>query len=211
MRGNNFGSGSFGFREQEEFWQAMLTRKDGNVSVGGVVLGAIAIAGVLAVGLAAPNALKLLGYAANRQARRGDKKYIDTTLKRLLDQKCIRLERRNNHVFYTLTEKGTLQLVKLKLASGMFEKPKRWDGKWRIVTYDISEKRRPKRILLLRALGEAGFYHLQDSLWVYPYPCRELELLLKFQFTLGKEVLYIEGAEIELEPKLLRHFGLVRE
>ncbi|MGB4943440.1 MAG: hypothetical protein WBO92_05040, partial [Candidatus Moraniibacteriota bacterium] len=129
---------------------------------------------------------------------------------KLIQQQHIHKVRKNGASFYMLTEKGEAQLAKLRLSMGALTIPKKWDEKWRIVTYDISEKRRSKRILLLRALYEAGFYHLQDSVWVYPYPCRELSVLLKFHFALGKEVLYIEAAEIELEPELLKHFGLQR-
>ena len=47
-----------------------------------------------------------------------------------------------------------------------FEKPKRWDGKWRILIFDIREKVRRRRdefVDLLR-LG----FKLQNSVWVFP-------------------------------------------
>lgn len=194
----------------EDLWEHSLSKHTGNVSVAGMVLGAVGVAGLLVTAAVAPNALKLLYSIPGRKHHASDKNYIDKTVKKLFNQGLIRSVRHEGVLFYQLTDRGELQLAKLKLAMGILEKPKYWDGKWRIITYDISEKRRARRILLLRALAEAGFYHLQDSVWVYPYPCRELHLLLKFHFALGKEVLYIEGAEIELEPKLLKHFDLHR-
>lgn len=198
-------------KTQEALWYGASAKHTGKTSISGLLLGVVGIAGVIAIGLVAPNALKLLQAIPTRNSRRSDKKSVDQTLKKLIHQQFIHKVRRNGVGFYELTEKGEAQLARLQLSMGALTTPKKWDGKWRMVIYDISEKRRSKRILLLRLLYEAGFYHLQDSVWVYPYPCRELSVLLKFHFALGKEVLYIEAAEIELEPELLRYFGLQRD
>ena len=58
---------------------------------------------------------------------------------------------------------------------------------------------------MLRAIG---FYKLQASVWVYPYDCEDLIVLLKKDFLLGKEVAYILAEEIEGEWILKKHFGL---
>lgn len=44
-----------------------------------------------------------------------------------------------------------------------------WDGLWRMVAYDIEEKRRDTRDLLRWKLEELGFGMLQRSLWVTPH------------------------------------------
>src|SRR3989344_2297817 len=54
--------------------------------------------------------------------------------------------------------------LKLELA-----KKWRWDGKWRILIFDVPEKIRGKRDFLRRELIDFGFYPLQKSVWVYPY------------------------------------------
>lgn len=46
---------------------------------------------------------------------------------------------------------------------------KKWDKKWRIVTFDIPEKKRTKRDLFRRKLKELGFGMIQESLWVTPH------------------------------------------
>ena len=52
-----------------------------------------------------------------------------------------------------------------------------WDGLWRMVAYDIEEKRRDTRNLLRWKLEELGFALLQKSLWMTPHdvtkPLRE--------------------------------------
>lgn len=41
-----------------------------------------------------------------------------------------------------------------------------WDGKWRIVSFDIPEEKRIVRNLLRRNLKKWGFKHLQKSVWI---------------------------------------------
>ena len=41
-----------------------------------------------------------------------------------------------------------------------------WDGKWRIVVFDIPEQKRLIRNLLRRNLKKWGFKHLQKSVWI---------------------------------------------
>jgi len=51
---------------------------------------------------------------------------------------------------------------------------------------------------------------LQNSVWVYPYDCEDLITLLKADFEIGKEVLYVIADKIENEKVLLKDFGLER-
>lgn len=46
---------------------------------------------------------------------------------------------------------------------------KKWDGKWRLVIFDISEKRKVKRETLRKKLLELGFGMWQRSIYISPY------------------------------------------
>jgi phenylacetic acid degradation operon negative regulatory protein len=48
-----------------------------------------------------------------------------------------------------------------------------WDQKWRIVAFDIPEEFHSGRDALRRRLRFLGFYMLQKSIFVFPYPCEE--------------------------------------
>lgn len=52
-------------------------------------------------------------------------------------------------------------------------KNKKWDGKWRIIIFDIPEELRKNRDSFRRKLYNLGFYMLQKSVFVLPYPCDE--------------------------------------
>ena len=45
---------------------------------------------------------------------------------------------------------------------------RRWDRRWRIVIFDIPERRKSVRAKLRRFMQEYGFVRLQDSVWIYP-------------------------------------------
>lgn len=46
------------------------------------------------------------------------------------------------------------------------QEPKNWDGKWRIVIFDIPEEKRIVRNLFRRNLKKWGFKNLQKSVWI---------------------------------------------
>jgi hypothetical protein len=71
------------------------------------------------------------------------------------------------------------------------KKPDRWDGRWRIIIFDIWEHRRGMRDKLRRMLQKAGFYKLQGSIWIYPYDCEDLLVFLRADMHLGKSILYV--------------------
>ena len=50
---------------------------------------------------------------------------------------------------------------------------KKWDKKWRVIIFDIPEELHNERNNLRRKLKSLGFYILQKSVFVFPYPCEE--------------------------------------
>lgn len=56
----------------------------------------------------------------------------------------------------------------------------KWDKKWRIVIFDIPEELHKNRNQLRSKLKNIGFYMLQKSVFVVPYPCeKELGYICK--------------------------------
>lgn len=49
----------------------------------------------------------------------------------------------------------------------------RWDKKWRIVIFDIPQELHNKRNIFRARLKSLGFYMIQKSVFVFPYPCEE--------------------------------------
>ena len=75
--------------------------------------------------------------------------------------------------------------------------------------FDVPERRRGARDKLRIMLESIGFKKLQASVWIFPYECEDLLLLLKTEYSLGREVIYIVSNDVENDSVLRRQFGLV--
>lgn len=91
-----------------------------------------------------------------------------------------------------------------------FERPAQWDGRWRVVIFDIPEKKRKARDALAVKLKELNFYPLQKSTFVFPYPPHDLVDFLTEVFQISPYVRLIEATKIDGEEELLAHFELSR-
>lgn len=88
---------------------------------------------------------------------------------------------KNGELVYRLTKNGELKLRSFLLETMELSQPQKWDGKWRVVVFDIPEKRRLARRALQTKIAKIGFYPLQKSVWVHPFPCEaEVEFLKDF-------------------------------
>lgn len=167
-----------------------------------IVLQSIATAGILSVAILAPNALqalKMFGYKPQRR----DKEILLRSRFRLVQQGFIKYQ----NGFITLTEKGKEMLRRLQIRDTVVI-PKKWDKKWRIVIFDIKEYRKTLRDKLRLTLISIGFKRLQHSVWVFPYDCEDFITLLKADFKIGKDILYIIADTIENDKPLKQYFGL---
>lgn len=99
----------------------------------------------------------------------------------------------SGEVYYKITSQGYSKISKkVKLE----KLGKRWDGKWRILIFDIPEKSRLKRDYLRRKLYDIGFGHLQKSVWVSPFDIiREVQEFLRFH-GLDEGVILFEAKRI---------------
>jgi|SRR3989344_1916299 len=76
--------------------------------------------------------------------------------------------------FFILTKDGEKERQKA-LAFVELEKSKHkpWDGKWRLLIFDIPEKYKKYRDFLRTEIREYGFIKLQKSVWVSPFKAAE--------------------------------------
>jgi phenylacetic acid degradation operon negative regulatory protein len=77
---------------------------------------------------------------------------------------------------YRLTQQG--RLVALGGRDPQAQWSRAWDGRWRIVVFDVPISRNSERQRLRRYLQERGFGFLQKSVWITPDPLREERQLI---------------------------------
>ncbi len=170
---------------------------------------AIGTAGFIAVAAIAPNVFQILG----RTGALARLKYRSKAVLMRLKQKGeIEFAERDGKRYARLTERGeealALSQQKMRLTN---VKPRRWDRRYRLVMFDIPEKRKKIRERLRFEMQEVGFLHMQDSAWIYPYDCEEFMTLLKADLHVGKDVLYAVVEEIENDKWIRKHFNLPLE
>lgn len=176
-----------------------------------VLLTSIALSGVVLVAAIAPNALAQLRHLpAMKRARLRYR--AKTALGRLAVQGLIAFEKRNGKSYARITSAGQKALIFEQQKASLHDKKKRrWDKRWRVIIFDIPERRRRTRDRLRITMRELGFVRLQDSVWVYPYDCEDLMALLKADLKVGAAVLYMVVEHIENDKHLRAQFALARE
>ena len=118
------------------------------------------------------------------------------------------LEKDNDTVEIILTEEGRKRALKYKLNEIEIKKPARWDKKWRLVIFDIPEKKKKAREALRHKLRELSFYQLQKSVFVHPYECKdEIDFIIEV-FELRPHVRLIRADYITNEAELRAKFKL---
>lgn len=167
-----------------------------------IILQTVKVAGLVSIALVAPNVIgamvklgliqsprqgEVIGRASDRLVRKGLMEWRDGKLR--------------------LTSKGERELLELELRAHT-KRVRRWDKKWRVLIFDIPERRKGLRQKVRNTLQDIGFVRLQDSVWVYPYDCEDLMTLLKAGFRVGDDMLYMIVDSIERDSKLKDHFKL---
>jgi len=169
-----------------------------------LILESVKLAGLLSITLLAPNVLKAmdrLGLISHK--RQGE--ITTSSAAKLAKNGLLKF----NGKYYELTSEGEKKLRRFELQGYKLSKPKKWDRKWRVIIFDIPEKKRNIREKVRHLFVSAGFLRLQDSVWVYPYDCEDIIGLLKTDFGVGKDILYMIVDEIENDKHLRQDFDLI--
>jgi DNA-binding transcriptional regulator PaaX len=174
------------------------------------MLGAVVLGGVVFVAATIPNAAQLLKYFPGFKKGAKFNYKVKSVLGRLADNGCIEFVEEDGKRYARITKKGE-RLIQLETEKATMKKKRRWDRRWRIVIFDVPERRKNVRTKIRRFMQEYGFVRLQDSVWVYPHDCEDLIALMKASFRIGADVLYLIVERIEHDKHLREHFELPTE
>ncbi len=134
-------------------------------------------------------------------------KLLRRNLKRLQNQKIVEIINESGQEVIKLTQKGHTKYLRCKLEE-LSLKGRPWDGKWRLVIYDISKLKKSAQENFRRVLKQINFFPLQKSVYLMPYKCSEEIGYLREYFNLGEEVLLLEVSKLENESYYKQYFGL---
>lgn len=134
---------------------------------------------------------------------------LSSTFWKLKKKGLIKIQNINHQIYISLTEEGKRIAGWMQIDDLTIKKPKKWDGFWRIVIFDISELKKLHREAFRGKLKELGFYPLQKSVWVHPFDCQaEIELLRDFFGLSEKELRLIVSNNIGDDKELRKIFKL---
>ncbi|MBI2476028.1 MAG: CRISPR-associated endonuclease Cas2 [Candidatus Taylorbacteria bacterium] len=172
------------------------------------ILHSLAGAGIALLLLSSPQAAKIIP-ALWKNRKELFKHKVKRSVTRLVKSGLVFFDETKKGTFVRLTKEGerTLELMKAQQIQNA-RQPKRWDQKWRLIIFDIKEKRKHIRNTLRNTLSALGFTRLQNSVWVYPYDCEDLIILLKARHEIGREVLYVIADKIENDKILRQMYSL---
>lgn len=87
-------------------------------------------------------------------------------------------------------------------------KSKTWDGKWRLVFFDVPESKRPIRDYIRGVLKRQGFREFQRSMWIYPHKLPSFISKLLAEPQIRKYTRVATTYDIDYDEDLRRSFKL---
>lgn len=125
-------------------------------------------------------------------------------------RRLARLVKRKGVLVLEITEEGKRRLLPLQNEL-QIPPQKHWDGKWRVVLFDIPEKYRSGRDILRERLLHLGFFPLQKSAFVFPYRCEDVIDQLLQRYHLDPHVTFFTAEDLGYhEAAALARFRLRR-
>ena len=120
----------------------------------------------------------------------------------------------NKERYIELTLKGKKILKEVVFNNLKIDIPKRWDGKWRMVIFDIPEENKNSRDIVREKLKQIGFLRIQKSVYLFPYECTKEIVFLAERLDIKNNVLISILEIIQGERKIIKKFiarGLINK
>ena len=145
----------------------------------------------------------------SKEWRKINERALRDAIRKLYQSKLVDFKEGNDGaILMTLTDNGKKKVIGYNLDSLKIPKPDRWDRLWRLVIFDIPEKKKQGRRALVEKLKELGFYPLQKSVFIHPYECQnEIDFVVEI-FNLRPYVRLFTVKETDIELDLINKFNL---
>lgn len=183
-----------------------VNKRQEKVDLAKKILKGAAVAGALAGVLVLPGMAPLLKLFGAGTAK--DRYRTKRALNSLERGKFLHVRHQNGKTIVEITEKGKTKLLQYDFDEMEIVRPKKWDGKWHIIAFDIPETKRKARNALTRKLQEIGCFPKQKSLLISPFACREEVDFIGEIFNVRKHISYFVAQEMENDKSLKKFFNL---
>lgn len=165
----------------------------------------LAAGGILGISLVSPGA-PLVFHSLVKAWRSFNKTHLKQTIWRFRRQKLVEIVGKDDKYLVEITTSGLTKALFYKIEEMETKEPQEWDGKWRMVVFDIADRKKRHREIFRERIKSLGLCKFQESIYVYPYPCFDQVEFLRQVFGVGVEVKYILAEKIEDDEQLRNHF-----
>lgn len=162
----------------------------------------LAIGGIVEQGLLYPKDIRKMGITGQWKSPSA----MTSAMYALIKNGYIKYENKNTKRFIKITKKGELEAL---FAKAILPIAQKWDGKWRLVIFDIPEETREKRDQLRFLLKKNNFKMLQASVFISPYALNREALIYLKQTGLIDYIRILKVEDMDNDKVLKKLFGLV--
>lgn len=128
-------------------------------------------------------------------------------IKRMQNSKYVEIKEENGIPVIKITEQGKKKLLAYDLDKLQLDEIN-WDGKWRLIIYDVKKAKRVNSETFRRALLKLNLLKLQKSVYLTPFKCEDEIEYLRQLFDIGSEVQILTVSGLENEGAYRRYFGI---
>ncbi|MEK7129368.1 MAG: CRISPR-associated endonuclease Cas2 [Patescibacteria group bacterium] len=170
-----------------------------------IIFLSILAVGFITVALAAPNATQLFKYFKPKSSP--ERNRIRKSVARLEKQGLIK-QKGNMNGYFILTAEGMVKAMRYQIENTKIPKQKKWDGKWRLVMFDVPEEKKKARQAINYALKKVGCVQYQKSVFLTPFPCEKEVDFIGGCFNVREHIRVVVADTIEGGSVFARQFGI---
>lgn len=170
-----------------------------------IILSTLLVVGVIAVAVTMPNAVQLFKYFLPKNSV--DRSRINRSVYRLERGGYIETKGGKSGP-YALTQKGREKAMRYAIKQMRIASQRTWDKKWRLIMFDIPEKKVQSRRAINLALKRLGCVQYQKSVFITPFPCsKEIDFVGEC-FEVREHIRIIVASEVEGTELLKKEFAI---
>lgn len=172
------------------------------------MIGSRGLAGVSVPAVSLYSALEHLSAFPDHTSK-AEQRQLTANLRR---QGLVEVTKRSGELIIQPSVKGVHRLQRAKIHKLFIRPQQRWDGTWRMVSYDIPARHTKQRRLFTSELHRLGFTLIKDSTWFHPYPCFDVVSELVAYCGLTQFVMVAEIARLDESSlrRLLKSYPTLR-
>ena len=171
-----------------------------------IILKSLLVTAVVVTVVALPGSAQILTLFKPKNKREEYK--VTRSLHSLKKNKYVRVYKKNGKDIIEITRKGKRRISSYDYEDIKLQHVKKWDGLWRVVMFDIPERKKRARNAISRKLKELGCHAVQKSVFIYPYDCRkEMDFIAGYLYV-RKYIQYMEVKKVDNEGKIKKRFHI---